>query len=116
MRLIGGSLHNGAPNRSIVGLWAVVGGGVTMKTFSSFNVASLTDNGTGDFTLSMVVPFAAASEYAVFAAQDSGNFATAHIDHSNAPTARTVRVVTVNDGVGGFSDRAPVTVIAVGRR
>ena len=110
------SLKNGSYRSSVLGMWAVVGGGTTMKIHSSFNVSALTDNGTGDFTLAMVVPFASASEYVCLSSQACGNFAASHIDDTNPPTASTVRIVTVSDGVGAFVDRDPVTVVALGRR
>ena len=116
MRMIGGGIYNGSQTRSVVGLWAVVGGGITMKIHSAFNLSSLTDNGTGDFTLTMSIPFASASDYAVVATQGSGNFSAAHIDHSNPPTASTVRVVTFDDSVANVGDRDPVTIVAAGRR
>ena len=113
-RWLGSPSHRYASSR--VGMWAVIQAGTTAKLHSSYNVASLTDNGAGDFTLTMAVAFASASHYAVLAAQaNSGDFIAVWTDRNNLPTANTIRVVSP-DASNTLTDYDPTLVLAVGRR
>lgn len=114
MRWTGRSLH-GPRNRSQIGVWAVIGTQTTSKLHTSYNVASLTDNGTGDSTLTFVVPFASASEYAVVCGTTSTSRVVTFTDQDNRPTASSVRLVTI-DAANALTDVDPTTVICVGRR
>ena len=89
-----------------------------MKIHTHFNVASLTDNGTGDFSLTYSIPFASASSYAVIVAPSlvTSPSIGAHIDHSNPPTANSCRILLMNNLASGHLDNDPVGVVAIGRR
>lgn len=91
--------------------------GTTAKLFTSYNIASFTDNGAGDFTLSFTVPFASASEYAVVASSFYGadTRSTAYTSQTTQPTATTINILTLSAGGGGV-DNDPTTVLCVGRR
>lgn len=106
----------GPRNRSIVGAWAVIQAGTTGKLHSSYNVASYTDNAAGDHTLTFVVPFGGANEYAVHCGSANGTNQMGHVsDSSNPPTAASVRVLTINAS-NVLVDVDPTTVLCVGRR
>lgn len=116
MRGIGGGVHNGSRTRSIVGAQAVIQAGTTGKLHSSFNIASYTDNGAGDHTLTFAVPFATLNSYvALVEAVTSTNALGSWIDESNPPAAGSVRVLTINAG-NALVDVDPTLVICIGRR
>jgi len=111
-----GSVSGAIYNLSRVGVWAVIQAGVTAKLHSSYNVATFTDNGAGDFTLTFTVPFADASSYAIICSANSGNFTAGHTADGVPPLAGSARVVTIADALNAQADRDPTTVIGVGRR
>ena len=116
MRLSGQS-YRLQRNPSIIGMWAVVGGGGTMKIHSQYNLASLTDNGVGDFTLSYVIPFASASDYAVVGGLVHTSPVSPCQGVANPPTASTVRMLSFDPANPAAAvDFDPVTVLCVGRR
>lgn len=97
--------------------WVNFNGTGTAAILGSYNVSSLTDNGTGDFTVTWTQAFAAASSYAVTAIgrldATTGGDAIA-ISSAAAPTTTSVR--TVHYDVGGtLGDPAVVCLAAWGR-
>lgn len=95
-------------------MWAVIQAGGTSKLHSSYNVGSLTDNGAGDFTLTYVIPFASASDYAVIGSANT-TVVNAFTEASSPPAAGSVQIRTINTSNASV-DSDPTTVIAVGRR
>ena len=115
MTRVTGSLRP-ARNRSVVGAWAVIQAGGTGKLHSSYNVASYTDNGDGDHSLSFVIPFASASQYAVLCSSANINNQMFNgTDESNPPLATSLRVLTINAS-NVLVDVDPTMVMCVGRR
>lgn len=114
MRLIGQGGW-GPRNRSIVGVWAVIQAGTTGKLHSSYNVASYTDNGAGDHTLTFVVPFGGANEYACTFGTAATNRTVTYQDEATATAAGSLRIKTINSG-NALTDIDPTTVLCVGRR
>lgn len=99
---------------SQIGAWAVIQAGITAKLHSSDNVASLTDNGAGDFTLTYSTAFASASDYVVLGnptTTSTGGFWTAE---DVPPLAGSCRVLTIDAG-NALVDRDPTQVICIGR-
>jgi len=115
-RQIGGGVLAGSSVRStsIVGMWAVIQAGETGKLHSSFNVASYTDNGAGDHTLTYNISFASASDYVVVGSANT-NVTGAYTADGSPPAAGSARIVTANTSAA-LVDSDPTTVIAVGRR
>lgn len=88
--------------------------GITTTTItSSYNVSSLTDNGTGDTTINFTVSFSSATSYSW---AGMGNTANADViavkDSSAAPTASALRVA--NRTGGSSADTAMSSVICFG--
>ena len=113
LRTLGGVTHGESTGQ--IAAWAVIQAGTTAKLHSSFNVASLTDNGAGDFTMTYVRAMRA-SAYAVFimaAAGGTGQVAPGWTDVGNPPTATAVRVISPNNA-GTNTDFDPTTVAVVG--
>ncbi len=113
MRFLGGLW--GPRTRSRVGMWAVVQAGTTAKLHSSYNVSSFTDNGAGDFSFTLVIPFASASDYAIVCGTNATNRTVTFQDQDNRPTASSLRTVTIN-AANALTDIDPTTVLCVGRR
>ena len=105
----------GPSNRSQVGVWAVIQAGTTGKLHGSYNVSAYTDNGAGDHTLTFVVPFASASDYAIVCGTMATNRTVTFVDQDNRAAASSVRVVTINAS-NSLTDIDPTTVLCVGRR
>ena len=113
LRTLGGVAHGEALGQ--VAAWAVIQAGTTGKLHSSFNIASLTDNGAGDFTVSLQRSMNATA-YAIFimaAAGGTGQVTPGWVDVGNPPTASTVRLITTNNA-GTNTDFDPTTVALVG--
>ena len=115
MRVVGQAL-TWVENPSIVGMWVVWGGGTVLKIHTSYNVSALTDNGTGDATFTMVIPYNSASDYAAIASvvNDLSGIGTSEI---NEPTASAVRVLSFNpSNPASAVDYDPSCLVTVGRR
>jgi hypothetical protein len=77
--------------------WVNFVGTGTIAVRDSFNVASLTDNGTGDYTVNFSSAFGAA-DYATPASARRDAGGGAMVQKRTAGTASAVRVVAVGDG------------------
>lgn len=98
--------------------WVEFNGTGVIAVNDSFNVTSLTDNGTGDYTVNWTTAFSNAN-YSVAGmaqrstTQDPGNVGLAGVTGPKA--VGSVRVLTQNPG-GGAGDSLVVSVIAIGDR
>lgn len=96
--------------------WVVFTGTGTVTIQDSYNISSITDNGTGDHTLNFLTPFATnryvCSCMTTGAASTSG--AACQI-HSTEPTASAYRFYT-NQYTDGVQDRNIVMVTCFGRQ
>ena len=83
----------------------------TVAIRASFNVSSITDNGTGDYTVNFTtaMPDANYSASTTTSSAASDNLAVAAIRFGTAPTASALRVRTGTPGVG-FEDPTLVYV------
>jgi hypothetical protein len=70
----------------------------TGAILASYNVTSVTKNGTGDFTVNFTTPFASANYCALITARgSSGKNGWGQITHGTAPTASALRIGFVSD-------------------
>jgi hypothetical protein len=91
--------------------WVNFNGTGTVAIRASYNVSSITDNGTGDYTVNFTNAFADANYAAVLSsiAQTSGNnIALTCIDFDTAPTTTALRVRTSD--TSNYQDRSIVNV------
>jgi hypothetical protein len=83
--------------------WVNFNGTGTVAIRASGNVSSITDNGTGDYTVNFTTALADAN-YSVVGMVDRNrsteNGTTINVDSSTAPTAAAVRLVTFRVSVG----------------
>lgn len=101
---------------SQVGAWAVIQASGTSKLHSSYNIASLTDNSAGNFTLTFQREFASASDYVILGAAVhavAGGANALYTDEATATTAASCRIVALFGAVA--TDMDPTTVCMVGR-
>lgn len=104
--------------KEILGAWVNFKAVGTTTILKSYNVSALTDNGTGDTTVSFERPFATSSDYVVagVARRSTGGGGYLAYDESNAPTSGSVRLETWNNNGGAVEDMELVSVIAAGER
>jgi hypothetical protein len=96
--------------------WVNFNGTGTVAIRDSLNVASLTDNGTGDYTVNFSSAFGAGN-YAATTSQGRGTSGTDNLSIigpiTNDPSASAFRVVTINFG-GSNTDAGYVYLLAHG--
>jgi hypothetical protein len=82
---------------------------------ASYNVASVTKNSTGDFTIAFATAFASAN-YACFAMARGAAAANAwmQLDHLHAPTTSAARILCLNSSA--FVDPDSASVVCFGRQ
>ena len=98
--------------------WIHFDGQDTVAIRDSFNVSTLTDNGTGDYTISFTTAMAN-TNYAVATTQPAQhNFTQAILgveqDHTNAFTTGSIRVQSVKTGNNSAVDRDVQCVVIFG--
>lgn len=89
--------------------WVNFNGTGTVAIRTSFNVSSITDNGTGDYTINFTSAFADANYAASYASGDAsgqGRFAFGFV---SAPTTTAFRVISATFG-GASTDMSYVCV------
>lgn len=81
--------------------WVNFNGTGTVAIRTSFNVTSITDNGTGAYTVNFTTAMADA-DYAITgtAGDSAANYNVLHISSGAAPTTSAVRVQTVTQNSG----------------
>ena len=89
--------------------WANINGSGTPALSDSFNCASLTDNATGDFTVTIANDMGSADYVVGGSANTGAAFTNALVNKSLA--AGTVRFVTTNDDSGFDSDNTCVLLL-----
>jgi len=94
-------------------VWVNFDGTGTIAERDSFNVSSLTDNSTGDYTFNFTTAMANTTYVLSGAIGDSGLFASFRSYGSYPPTASAVRVAsTAHDGA--LYDMSAVTIVVHG--
>lgn len=94
--------------------WVNFNGTGTVAIRTSFNVTSITDNGTGAYTVNFTTAFADA-DYAVLATSGDGastNYRVVQVSDVTAPTTSAVRLQTLtqNSGNPAATDHSRVSV------
>jgi hypothetical protein len=95
--------------------WVNFNGTGTVAINGSGNISSITDNGTGDYTINFATALPSAN-YAAFGflRSDGGNNGNIQISPTAAPTASALRVVCINQQVPAVFDSPLVYVAVVG--
>ena len=111
-----GAIRDGAtvPDLS-VHAWVQVTGQTTAAISGSQNVSSLSDNGTGDFTITWAIPFDTASSYAIMLTSSYGGSNITHeFQACQTQAAASVRTLFRNYAAQAASDPDLFTIGAVG--
>lgn len=105
---------NGVEVGQLCRAWVNFNGTGTVAIRDDFNVSSITDNGTGDYTINFDTAMANAN-YAVCGCADSAstNGVVLAIRNGTAPTTTAVRVICDRQSAG-VSDREYVNVTIFG--
>ena len=77
--------------------WVNFNGTGTVSIRRAFNVSSITDNGTGDYTVNFSNAMVDA-DYVVQATGDRSNSAIGSVGNATAPSTNAVRVVMISTG------------------
>ena len=102
-----------AINSGLVKAWVNMDGSGTAHIDTSFNMTSITDNGTGVYTLTIATDFGSA-DWVASGMCGTDNTTTHFLGTANAaPAAGTLKIQTVNDG-GGLIDCTHIMVMMVG--
>ena len=94
--------------------WVSFNGTGTVAIRASFNVASITDNGTGAYTVNFTTAMPDA-DYAILATSGDGagtNYRVVQVSDAAAPTTSAVRVqcLTQNSGNPAATDHSRISV------
>jgi hypothetical protein len=87
---------NGTTIGTLCRAWVNFNGTGTVAIRASFNVSSITDNGTGDYTVNFITAMPDANYSVVSIGNRSAAYITAINDTAAAPTASALRINTVN--------------------
>lgn len=105
-----------ATGDSVAKAWVVFNGTGTLSVIDSFNVTSVTDNGTGDYTVNFTTAFAnanyAMAAFVDIAAGTSNNGATAQQGSSKTTSAFDLETRTVS--AGALIDCAVISIVFYG--
>jgi hypothetical protein len=99
--------------------WVSFNGTGTPAIRSSFNVSSITDNGTGDYTVNFTTAMLSANYSAVATIQESGGYfsSVATITNSStaSPTTSAVRFTTFGwtSGTAGSNFDPPIVNVSI---
>jgi hypothetical protein len=89
--------------------WVNFNGTGTVAIRASFNVSSITDNTTGDYTVNFTTPFADANYAAVVGGATTGSGAAYGVG-SSAPTSSAYRLIAFGYNGGSLTDQSNVYV------
>lgn len=103
---------NGAKYRDIMSGWISFNGSGTIAINDSYNVSSIIDNGTGDYTITWSSAFQTAN-YAVSGATSVGNIVVLANDVGSYKTTTYVRI-KIYDYNGSINDASEINLIAIG--
>ena len=96
--------------------WINLNGTGTVAIRDSFNVTSITDNGTGDYTINFTNALANAN-YVVTGssggANSTSNGAVYQYDQATAKTTSACRIITISSS-GGFADTPQIAIAFFG--
>ena len=87
----------------------------TVAIRASYNVSSITDNGTGDYTVNFTTALADANYSAVVTSGGWGagyNYSGTYVGHTTSPTTSAIRIAT---RTGATLDDQPAVCVAIFR-
>lgn len=93
--------------------WVNFNGTGTVAIRSSYNVSSITDNGTGDYTVNFTNAFADTNYVLLITGGDTGGATAIAFGPTVPPTTTTSRIAVVNSA-GALSDRTNINVAVFG--
>jgi hypothetical protein len=86
--------------------WVNFNGTGTVAIRASFNVSSITDNGTGDYTVNFTTAFADAN----YGTLVTGTYGSSNNFNTTAPTTTAARINTFVSTSGAAQDQAYISV------
>lgn len=113
-RLISYRQDDGADYKDVIKGWVEFDGSGTVTINDHFNVSSITDNATGDYTVNWVTAFASGNYAVVGSASDNGA-GVYHVFPYN-PSTTSVRIIVQSTNASTDVDLDYVSVIAIGSR
>ena len=107
---------HGIQQRELASAWINFNGAGTVATLNSYNVSGLTDNATGDYTVTWNQDFRNANYAVVYgvAQEDSNTALSVNNPHDFTEVAGSVRMEAVDSG--GAGDPTNVSVVAFGEQ
>ena len=90
--------------------------GSTNTINDQYNVSSVTDNGTGDYTVNWSTSFSSAYYGVIISASGTGTASMGVLDPTTPLTTSSTRFQTRNSTTGNNIDSSHVCVVAVGKR
>ncbi len=104
---------SGTEKGTLCSAWVNFDGEGTVAIRDSFNVSSITDNGTGDYTLNFTNNMSNANYVLCMSGSTNNNYARAGTQAASNLTTTTARVYTANSG-GSSADREYCAVAIFG--
>ena len=95
--------------------WVNFNGTGTVAIRASYNVSSITDNGTGDYTVNFTTAMVDANYSAVVTSGGWGagyNYSGTYVGHTTSPTTSAIRIAT---RTGATFDDQPAVCVAIFR-
>jgi hypothetical protein len=99
--------------RSVAKAWIIFNGTGTPAIRNAFNVSSITDNGTGDYTLNFTAPLASANYAIAGMANSTGAAGIVSAPRTDAATTSALRLLT-SSLAGALTDFTHVCVVIFG--
>jgi hypothetical protein len=96
---------NGVQVGTLCRAWVNFNGTGTVAIRASFNVSSITDNGTGDYTVNFTTAMPDANNSAQYMLSSSRQFIKTAANGGADPTTTTFRIASL-DAAGGANDAA----------
>ena len=90
--------------------WVNFNGTGTVAIRASGNVSSITDNGTGDYTVNLTTAMPDINYAAHFSADGTNPVATANESDATTRTVSAIRMITGTSTTGALADRLRVSV------
>ena len=113
-RLISYRQDDGTDYKDVIKGWVAFDGSGTVTISDHFNVSSITDNATGDYTINWVTAFASGN-YAVVGSASDNAAGVYHVFPYN-PSTTSVRILVQSTNASTDVDLDYVSVIAIGSR
>jgi hypothetical protein len=94
--------------------WVGFDGTGTVAIKASYNVSSITDNGTGDYTINRTVPFSSEFYAVVGTARGNPSQCIVYLANGTAPTASSTRITVAINNTNSGVDSSYVSLVFYG--